>query len=163
ARAGRTRSGRWTPPSACGWAAASASAGCGWPTSAAARSWRPRFSPLAYWAAVGGPGVQAALRQAFARWGLPGALRVDNGQAWERRRWDVRAAREHLAGYAVPRRVRGQGEISVYERDLYVGTRYAGRVVYVQFDPVAVEWVATDEHDGQLRRWPAPEISRERI
>lgn len=83
--------------------------------------------------------------------------------AWERRHWDLGAAREYLAGYTVPRRVRGQGAISVYERDLYVGKRYAGQVVYVHFDPVAVEWVATDEHDHTLRRWPAPEISRQQI
>jgi len=83
--------------------------------------------------------------------------------AWERRHWDLRAAREHLAGYAVPRRVRGGGSISVYERDLFVGGRYAGQVVYVQFDPVAVAWVAADQRDVQLRRWPAPEICRKRI
>jgi transposase len=34
------------------------------------------------WAAVGGPAVQAALRQAFGRFGRPGGLRVDNGQPW---------------------------------------------------------------------------------
>ena len=81
-------------------------------------------------------------------------------RAWERRNWDLGAAQALLASYAVPRRVRCQGHISVYERDLYVGLRHAGRVVYVQFDPVAVAWVATDEHGVQLRRWPAPEIDR---
>src|SRR5262249_869928 len=34
------------------------------------------------WAEVGGPAVQQALRQSFARWGRPGALRVDNGAPW---------------------------------------------------------------------------------
>jgi hypothetical protein len=34
------------------------------------------------WAEVGGVAVQAALRSAFARWGRPGSLRVDNGQPW---------------------------------------------------------------------------------
>jgi len=96
---------------------------------------------------------------------FPGLARSGRryGAARERRHWDLAAARERLAGYAVPRRVRGQGQISVYERDLYVGTRHAGRVVHVQFDPVAVEWVAADEQDRQPRRWPAPEISRGRI
>jgi hypothetical protein len=83
--------------------------------------------------------------------------------AWERRHWDLQRVLEHLAGFTVPRRVRGGGMVSVYERDHYVRQRDAGRVVYVQFDPVAREWVCTDEHDRQLRRWPAPEISRARI
>jgi hypothetical protein len=82
---------------------------------------------------------------------------------WERQHWDLTRVREYLASFAVPRRVRCQGSVSVYERDLYVGTRYAGQVVYVQFDPQAVEWVATDDQDRQLRRWPAPEIDRQRI
>src|SRR4051794_34359624 len=47
-----------------------------------ARSWRPSFSPLGTWARVGAEAVQKALRRAFARWGLPGRLRVDNGTPW---------------------------------------------------------------------------------
>ena len=84
-------------------------------------------------------------------------------RAWERRHWDLGAARAHLAGYAVPRRVRVNGSVSVYERDLYVGKRYAGSTVLIQFDPVGIEWVAVDERDVQWRRWPAPEIGRDRI
>ncbi len=34
------------------------------------------------WAEVGGVAVQAMLRQAFARWGRPDSLRVDNGNPW---------------------------------------------------------------------------------
>src|SRR5262249_11668302 len=34
------------------------------------------------WNAVGGAAVQAGLRQAFARWGRPFGLRVDNGNPW---------------------------------------------------------------------------------
>lgn len=34
------------------------------------------------WSQVGEAAVQAELRQAFARWGLPQALRVDNGHPW---------------------------------------------------------------------------------
>jgi hypothetical protein len=83
--------------------------------------------------------------------------------AWERRHWDLGAAREYLAGFAVPRKVRPGGNISAYGRDLRVGQRYAGRVVYQQYDPEAGEWVCTDEQDRQLRRWPAPEICRRRI
>ena len=42
----------------------------------------PLFSPLYYWANVPPTDVQAQLRIAFARWGLPGCLRVDNGKPW---------------------------------------------------------------------------------
>jgi hypothetical protein len=50
--------------------------------SAAARSWRPRFSPLGTWSSVPGAEVQAVLRTAFRRWGRPQRLRVDNGVPW---------------------------------------------------------------------------------
>jgi hypothetical protein len=46
------------------------------------RSWRPSFSPLGSWARVGAEPVQQALRRAFARWGLPGRIRIDNGTPW---------------------------------------------------------------------------------
>lgn len=44
--------------------------------------WAPRFSPQRYWANVLDAAVQQALRAAFARWGLPRRLRVDNGKPW---------------------------------------------------------------------------------
>ena len=50
--------------------------------SAAARPWRPRFSPRRRWSGVPPRVVRDRLRQAFARWGLPGQLRVDNGAPW---------------------------------------------------------------------------------
>jgi hypothetical protein len=83
--------------------------------------------------------------------------------AWEQRHWRLEAVLEQLARYVVPRRVNQKGMVSVYDRSYYAGTRQAGRIVYVLFDPVAREWVCVDEQDRQLRRWPAPEICRERI
>jgi hypothetical protein len=41
-----------------------------------------RVFDRAHWSEVGGPPVQDALRQAFARWGRPEGLRVDNGVPW---------------------------------------------------------------------------------
>ncbi len=38
--------------------------------------------PCARWEQVGQAAIQHALRRAFARWGLPGRLRVDNGYPW---------------------------------------------------------------------------------
>ncbi len=50
--------------------------------SVAARCWKPWFSPLGSWAQVAARSVQEALRRAFARWGLPKRIRVDNGTPW---------------------------------------------------------------------------------
>jgi hypothetical protein len=49
---------------------------------AVARSWRLRFSPLAYWNTVPVREVQTVLRDAFQRWGRPERFRVDNGTPW---------------------------------------------------------------------------------
>jgi hypothetical protein len=43
---------------------------------------RPRFSPLGAWSKVPPEAVREQLRCAFARWGLPSRLRVDNGVPW---------------------------------------------------------------------------------
>lgn len=51
-------------------------------TSAAARRSRPRFSPRGRWGQVPPAEVRDQLRRAFARWGLPGRFRVDNGTPW---------------------------------------------------------------------------------
>jgi hypothetical protein len=50
--------------------------------SAAAPCSGPSFSPHADWNAVPATDVQAQLRQAFRRWGLPERFRVDNGVPW---------------------------------------------------------------------------------
>ena len=50
--------------------------------SAAARSCAPTFSPRASWAGVASTAVQTELRRAFACWGRPRSLRVDNGTPW---------------------------------------------------------------------------------
>lgn len=50
--------------------------------SAVARCSAPRFFPLGTWSKVTPGAVREELRQAFARWGLPHCLRVDNGTPW---------------------------------------------------------------------------------
>lgn len=42
----------------------------------------PRFSPLGCWPNVPLHSVRGEIRSAFARWGLPARLRVDNGTPW---------------------------------------------------------------------------------
>jgi hypothetical protein len=50
--------------------------------SAAAPSWGRRFFPHGKWLQVPVADVQAELRRAFARWGRPAVIRVDNGGPW---------------------------------------------------------------------------------
>jgi transposase InsO family protein len=47
-----------------------------------ARCSGPRFSPLGSWGLVPATAVREQLRLAFAHWGLPNRLRVDNGAPW---------------------------------------------------------------------------------
>jgi hypothetical protein len=41
-----------------------------------------KVMPVGRWSSVGAPAVQAELRKAFAHWGRPEQLRVDNGTPW---------------------------------------------------------------------------------
>ena len=54
-----------------------------------AQSFGPRFSPPARWSQVPPASTQAQLRLAFARWGRPERLRVDNGTPWGAARGDL--------------------------------------------------------------------------
>lgn len=224
-------------------------------------SWTPAFSPHYQWAHVTDNAVRQRLRQAFARWGLPRCLRVDNGKPWgswsdlptvlalwliglgveviwnpprqpqkngvversqgtakrwaepqccasvaelqrrlhdddrlqrerypflgrrsrwevfpglrhsgraygvadEGRRWELERVLRHLAEYAVTRRVDRTGQVSLYNRNYYVGVVHGGRTVYVMFDPQTREWLFSDRDGKQLRSQPAVEIDRARI
>jgi hypothetical protein len=219
------------------------------------------FSPQGYWAHVPDAQVQQALRQAFAVWGLPEGLRVDNGKPWgswsdlppplalwliglgvdvhwipprrpqkngvversqgtgkrwaeprqcatadalqerfddldrlqrqeypqaggrtrleiypelthsgrrysrnwERQHWDLSRVAVHLSNYAVARRVDRTGNVSLYNRNQYVGVIHADTSVYVMFDPETREWLFADVHGRELRRRLANEITQERI
>jgi hypothetical protein len=83
--------------------------------------------------------------------------------AWERLNWSLERVQEGLAGIVVRRRVDRGGSVSIYNRNYYVGERYRSQTVLILFDPLDGAWVCTDERDQQLRRWPAPEICRQRI
>jgi hypothetical protein len=80
-------------------------------------------------------------------------------EAGEARAWSLGRVGEHLAGYAVPRRVDSQGKVSVYNRNIYVGVVHKGQPVWVQFDPEQEQWLISDSAGRQLRSVAAPEIS----
>jgi hypothetical protein len=81
----------------------------------------------------------------------------------ERQQWAIERVRAQLSTYAVPRRVDHSGNVSVYNRNQYVGSMHGGKTSYVLFDPQAGEWLFADTEGRELRRRPAPEITPERI
>jgi transposase InsO family protein len=83
--------------------------------------------------------------------------------ALEAGRWQLERVLGHLAGYAVKRRVDSTGQVSVYDRNYYVGVLHRGREVYVQFDPQRREWLFSDRQGQCLRSQPAVEIEAERL
>jgi hypothetical protein len=85
-------------------------------------------------------------------------------RGWEEKHWDLAKAEAVLEGYAAPRKVSSQGHVSVYARDVYVGTRHAGRQARVQYDSGSKMWVISAEDGGQVFRCvPAVEVTREKI
>lgn len=84
-------------------------------------------------------------------------------EAEEDAAWSRRRARNFLAEFAVPRRVDSQGKISIYNKNLYVGSMISGRRVWVQFDAERGEWFISSDTGQQLRTRPAPEISEESL
>lgn len=102
------------------------------------------------------------LAQGRSRWQLFPSL-AHSGRPYQETEeaavWDLQRVRDHLAGYAVPRRVDSQGKVSVYNRNLYVGVVHGGKQVCVQFDPEQEHWLISDSAGRQLRTQPAPEVS----
>jgi hypothetical protein len=84
-------------------------------------------------------------------------------KAWEKRAWDMELVLAHLADYSVPRRVDRKGQLSVYNRNHYVGKQYSGKNLYVVLDPGDREWIFTTPEGMQVRRKAADEITPERI
>jgi hypothetical protein len=83
--------------------------------------------------------------------------------AWEQRHWDLGPVEAHLAEYVAVRRVGASGHVTVYDHGRWVGAQYRGQDVLVQYDPQRHEWLIADRQGRELRRHPAPEISRAAI
>jgi hypothetical protein len=84
-------------------------------------------------------------------------------RCWERRNWDRARVLEHLAGYAVRRRVDKNGDVSLYHRPHYVGCMHRGKDIFVMLDPQRAEWLFVNSKGEQLRSQPAAELQAERI
>jgi hypothetical protein len=55
------------------------------------------------------------------------------------------------------------GKLSVYNRPYSVGVVWAGRTVWVGFDPVEGQWTFQDAKGVEIRRHPAQELSRDSV
>jgi hypothetical protein len=102
------------------------------------------------------------LAQGRSRWQLfPGLAHSGRpyAAADEAGAWGLERVRDHLAEYAVPRRVDGQGKVSVYNRNWSVGVVPGGTEGCVQFDPEPGHGLRSASAGRQLRTQPAPAIS----
>jgi transposase InsO family protein len=77
--------------------------------------------------------------------------------------WNLDHVRAFLARGLWRRKVSKSGSISIYNRPHSVGRPYAGQAVNVQFDAVQHQWVVSDDHGDEIKRFDAPEISQARI
>ena len=68
------------------------------------------------------------------------------------RHWDFSRVLNHLASYRIERQVNACGQMSIYGRNHYVGTKYKKEKVWVLFDPETAEWVFTDLGGNELTR-----------
>jgi hypothetical protein len=82
---------------------------------------------------------------------------------WEERTWSLARVEQHLAEYVASRRVAKSGHVTLYYHHRYVGMQYVGHGVQVQYDPDSHEWLISDAEGREIRRHPAPEISRPEI
>lgn len=81
----------------------------------------------------------------------------------EARRWDLQRVLDWLSGHAVPRRVSQDGKISVDDRNLWVGRRWADHQVWVGLDPEAKMWLIREPKGTVLNQVAASELTPERI
>jgi hypothetical protein len=84
-------------------------------------------------------------------------------RAWEEQVWDLAEALRWLGRHRVLRKVSARGQVSVYHRLVEAGRALGGAKVYVRLDAESAEWVISDAEGKELRRRPAPQLTRERV
>jgi hypothetical protein len=107
------------------------------------------------------PALRGRSREAVYPQLLTNPRRYDPDQ--EARQWDLARVGAYLSQGTWARRVDGAGTLSLYNRSYYLGRPYAGQVVQVRFDATLWEWAVQDAAGHPLRRWPATQLTRERI
>jgi hypothetical protein len=77
--------------------------------------------------------------------------------------WELSGALGLLARYQVRRKVSKRGQVSVYHRQIEVGSQHGGCFVYVGLDARTAEWVISEAQGRELRRRPAPELTQQTL
>jgi hypothetical protein len=84
-------------------------------------------------------------------------------RTWEEYGWDLQAALALLADYRVSRRVGRRGQVSLYNRQVFVGKAYAGSDVDMRLDAAGVQWVISDPQGQEIGRRPAVGLTEESL
>jgi hypothetical protein len=77
--------------------------------------------------------------------------------------WDWQRVAQHLSGYCVARQVDQKGQISIYNRNHYVGVQQRQRQVWLMFNGEGCQWVIANEHGVILKEVAAEELRPQRI
>jgi len=77
--------------------------------------------------------------------------------------WDLQKVWDLMGQHRVPRQVDRGGKLSVYNRPYSMGLAWAGRTMWVGFDPVEGQWTFQDEQGHEVRRQAAKELGRESV
>lgn len=109
-----------------------------------------------YYPAVGGQ------PRAVAYPGLQAGGRPYDREA-EEQLWELERIYHYLERQVWERQVDAAGQISLYDRPYSAGKARAGQKVTVRFDGQTREWVLYEKAGQEIRRWPAEQITRERI
>jgi hypothetical protein len=80
--------------------------------------------------------------------------------ATEAQTWELTKVWELMGTHLVHRQVNNQGRLSLYNRPCWVGLAWAGRRVWVGFDPLAGAWTFQDDQGHEIRRQIAQELTR---
>jgi hypothetical protein len=81
----------------------------------------------------------------------------------ESRVWELPKVWDLILTQMVPRQVDKQGKLSLYNRPYSVGLAWAGRTVWVGFDPLAGAWTFQDKQGHEIRRQIAQELTRDAV
>jgi hypothetical protein len=77
--------------------------------------------------------------------------------------WSLEQVQDLLTHYVVPRRVDCAGNVSVYNRNYYVGKAYTGQSVSVRYEPQQQAWQFLDADSHLRNQQPAPNLTRDHL
>lgn len=125
------------------------------------RTWKAKLKWVEHMQRDCYPSLQGISRaQAFPELFVP---RHPYTPAAESALWQIKRVKEFLAEQIWSRKVDGCGNISIYHRSYRVGRSHAHQMVVLHFDVVSCSWWVADHLGREIRRWPARQITEQRI